>query len=120
MMVFPSFLSTSTAEASCCQVHCQDNPAQCLILVTFYQVLPIMGTYKMSNNWDALCRAKYSDTDSKAEAPDTAHSSREHAERTDTQMISVLHTPLPSMKAEECPGCVGYSHTMRYFGAQQS
>lgn len=80
----------------------------------------------MCNNWDALCRAEYGDTKSKAEVPDMAHSSREHTERTysgysgDIQMLSVLHTPLPLMEAEECPGCVGYGHSTSYFGAQQS
>ena len=60
------------------------------------------------------------DTDGKAEAPDTAHSSREHAERTDIQMLSVLRTPLLLIEAGERAGCVGYSHNTRYFGAQQS
>lgn len=60
------------------------------------------------------------DTEGKAEASNTAHDSRECAQRTDIQMLSVLHTPLPSMDAGEYPGCMGYGHCIRYFGAQQS
>lgn len=56
----------------------------------------------------------------KQKRPDMAHSSRERAGRTDIQMLSVLHTPLLSIEAGECPGCMGYSHSTRYFGAQQS
>lgn len=60
------------------------------------------------------------DTDGKAEASDVTHGSRERAERTDVQMLSVLHTPLLLMEAGECPGCLGCSHSVTYFEAQQS
>lgn len=59
------------------------------------------------------------DTNSKAEEPDMVHGSREHAERTDIQMFSVLHPPLLLMEARECPGCAGYSHSTRYVAAHR-
>lgn len=58
------------------------------------------------------------DTNGKAEEPEMVHGSREHAERTDIQMFSVLHTPLLLMEARECPGCVGYGQSTRYFASQ--